>query len=245
MMPPAMGASGSASMPPAGGQMPPTNPPAASNDDCPTQFFCDSFENVPAGAGSPPATPLWQVIDSYTPMPKSDNVQVSTMNAHGGKQAVRISSTGSRTGIQAALPQNTFFMRAWLQVDAAPRGPVLIGLGKDQNAETRLRIFNQSWATINAVPGNDGVEPAGATSGNCPDCVALVPNRWFCAEMGVDSNAKTATLWIDGTQAATFPNIPTLPDKPNMFIGNMALEGGQTGVWIDDVVAGPARIGCN
>ncbi|HVZ32358.1 MAG TPA: hypothetical protein VG963_08030, partial [Polyangiaceae bacterium] len=222
-------------------QMPPA---AAANADCPTQFFCDGFENVAAGAGSAPATSLWQVIDSYTPTPQSDNVQISTANAHSGKQAVRISSTGSRTGIQAVLPQNTFFMRAWLQVDAVPRGPVLIGLGTDQHAETRLRIFNQSWATINAVPG-DGVEPNGATSGNCPDCVTLVTNRWFCAEMGIDSNAKTATLWIDGVQAATLPNDPSQPDKPNMFIGNMALEGGQTGVLIDDVVAGPTRIGCN
>jgi hypothetical protein len=155
-----------------------------------------------------------------------------------------VAAASGRSGIVASLSQASYFVRAWLQVDAAPRGPVLIGVGTDQNAETRLRIFNQSWATINAVPG-DAVRPEGATSGNCPTCVTIVPNQWFCAEMSVDNVARTTTLWINEVEAATLTNAPNQPAAPKLFIGSMGLEGGQTGVWIDDVVAGPTRIFCD
>ena len=226
---------------PPGNTVPPV-PPAPSNQDCPGQFFCDGFEGV--AAGSSPSASLWKLFDNYNSPPTSANVQVSAANAHGGSRAVRVVAASGRSGIEANLPQASYFVRAWLQVDSAPRGPVLIGLGADQNAETRLRIFNQSWATINAVPG-DAVRPEGATSGNCPTCVTLVPNQWFCAEMSVDNSAKTATLWIDDVEATTLTNAPAQPAAPKMFVGSMGLEGGQTGVWIDDVVAGPARIGCD
>ena len=231
------GAAGTQSVPPQdpGNQQPP--PPAPGD-----AFFLDGFEGVAAGAS--PSTSIWTVFDNYNQTSVSANVQVSAGNAHSGGQALRVAAASGRSGIVASLPQASYFVRAWLQVDSAPRGPVLIGLGTDQNAETRLRIFNQSWATINAVPG-DAVRPDGATSGNCPTCITLVPNQWFCAEMSVDNVAKTATLWINGVEAAALTNAPAQPAAPKMFVGSMGLEGGQTGVWIDDVVAGRTRIGCD
>jgi hypothetical protein len=133
-------------------------------------------------------------------------------------------------------------------VDAVPLGPVFMGLGTDQNAEIRLRIQGQSFATINVVPG-DAVRPAGANGGGCPTCLTLRANQWFCAEMFVDDATRNATLWIDGVEAASVVNgdggWSAQPATPAAFLGLMAVQGGSTGVWIDDVVAGPNRIGCN
>jgi hypothetical protein len=232
---------------------PPSTPPAQPtpqpppNAGCGGQFICDSFENVAPGAS--PNAGVWQVIANYSPTAQSANVQVSAANAHSGAQALRVIGASSRNGIVADLPAQTYFMRAWIQADAVPRGPVFIGLGTDQNSETRLRISERSYAVINTFGPGDGVHPNAATSGNCADCVTLAPNRWFCAEFFIDNAARNATLWIDGVEAASIANgeggWPVQPASPQMFLGSMGLQGGETAVWIDDVAAGPQRIGCD
>jgi hypothetical protein len=180
---------------------------------------------------------------------QSANVQVSTQQVHTGTRSLRVVASGSRNGIVATLPQNRYFLRAWLQVDAVPLGPVFIGLGTDQNSETRLRIQGQSFAVINTVGPGDAVRPGAATSGNCPDCVTLTPNRWFCAEFFIDNATQAATLWIDGVEAASIVNgqggWPVQPATPKLFLGSMGLQGGQAGVFIDDVAVGSTRIGCD
>lgn len=226
---------------------PPTPQPApVPNAGCNGQFICDGFENVAAGAS--PTAGVWQVIAEYSPRDSSPNVQVSSANAHSGAQALRVIGASSRNGIVADLPAQTYFMRAWIQADAVPRGPVFIGLGTDQNSETRLRISERSYAAINTFGPGDGVHPGAATSGNCADCVTLVANRWFCAEFFIDNAARNATMWIDGVEAASVVGgdggWPAQPATPQMFLGSMGLQGGQTAVWIDDVAAGPQRIGC-
>lgn len=226
----------------------PAMPPApAPNAACAGQFICDGFENAAPGASPDPA--LWQVIADYAPREQSPNVQVSAGNSRSGGQALRVVGASSRNGIVAGLPAQTYFVRAFIRADAVPLGPVFIGLGTDQNSETRLRISQGSSAVINTVGPGDAVHPGAATSGNCADCVALVPNQWFCAELFIDNAARNATLWIDGVEAASIVNgeggWPVQPAAPQLFLGSMGLQGGQTAVWIDDVAAGPQRIGCN
>jgi hypothetical protein len=229
---------------------PPVTPPPVNpvpNANCAGQFFCDDFEGVADGAS--PTAALWTIIDGYSERPASANVQVSADNARSGGQALRVANTNSRAGVRGRLPQTRYFVRAWFQIDSAPVGPVFIGLGTDQNSEARLRIQGQSFATINTVGPGDKVHPDAANSGNCPDCVTLTPNNWFCAEMFIDNAAQNATLWIDDVEAATLVNgdggWPVQPANPALFLGSMSVQGGQTGVWIDDVVAGPNRIGCD
>jgi hypothetical protein len=230
--------------PPPPTQPTPQPPP---NAGCAGQFICDGFENVAPGAS--PNGGVWRVIADYTPTPQSPNVQVSAANAHSGARALRVVGASARNGIVASLPAQTYFMRAWIQADAVPLGPVFIGLGTDQNSETRLRISASSYAAINTVGPGDAIHPGAATSGNCADCVTLAPNRWFCAELFIDNAGRNATLWIDGVEAASITNgeggWPAQPASPQMFLGSMGLQGGQTAVWIDDVAAGPQRIGCN
>lgn len=262
--PGATGSAGSTSMPPSANpppatppaqtpsttpppQAPPSAPPPPPNADCGTAFFCDGFENVADGAS--PAAPLWTIIDGYSVQSQSANVLVSGDNARSGARALRVNGTSSRTGVRATLPQTRYFVRAWLQIDSAPLGPVFIGLGTDQGSEARLRIQGSSFATINAIGQGETVHPEAANSGNCPECVTLVPNEWFCAEFFIDDATQNATLWIDGVEAASIVNgdgsWPVQPDNPFVFLGSMSVQGGMTGAWIDDVAAGPNRLGCD
>jgi hypothetical protein len=226
---------------------PPVTPPPAGNAGCPGQFLCEGFEAVPAGAFI--TSPTWQVIDGYAEDTQSANVLVSTEQAHSGQQSLRVLGSGARNGIVATLPQNTYFMRAWLRVDATPLGPVFIGLGTDQNSETRLRIQGNGLATINTVGPGDAVRPGAATSGNCAECVPMPVNTWFCAEFSVNQATQSATLFIDGEEAASIVNgqggWPVQPAQPAMFLGSMGLQGGMAGVYIDDVAVGASRIGCD
>jgi hypothetical protein len=251
---PATGAAGGAQMPPAQpgmmpppAMMPPATPPPTAPVNCGSQFLCEDFEGVAAGAS--PNAAVWTLFDSYSQRATSPNVQVSTQLAHGGRQALHVVASGGRSGIVATLPQSSYFMRAWLNIEAAPVGPVFIGLGTDQNSEIRLRIQGRSAATINTFgQGTDAVHPD-ANSGNCPECITLTPNRWFCAEFSIDNAGQNATLWIDGVEAASIVNgdkgWPAQPAQPKLFVGSMGLQGGMTGVYVDDVAAGPTRIGCN
>jgi len=250
---PAAGAAGATQMPPPQQGMmappamvPPATPPPTAPGNCGSQFLCDDFEGGATGAS--PNAAIWTIIDSYTPQASSAAVQISTQLAHGGSQSVHIAGSGGRYGIRATLPQNSYFMRAFFDVDAVSVGPVFIGLGTDQDSEVRFRIQGRSFATINVIPG-DGVSPGQANSGNCPDCVTLTPNRWFCAEMSIDNASRSAVLWIDGVEAARVTNgdfgWANQPDMPQMFIGSWGLQGGMAGVYVDDVAAGPTRIGCN
>jgi hypothetical protein len=226
---------------------PPVTPPPAGNAGCPGQLLCEDFEGVAAGSFLTSNT--WQVIDGYAADTESANVLVSTDQAHTGEQSLRVLASGARNGIVATLPMNRYFLRAWLRVDAAPLGPVFIGLGTDQNSETRLRIQGQSLATINTVGPGDAVRPGAATSGNCPECVPMPVATWFCAEFFIDQATQSATLWINETEAASIVNgqggWPVQPAAPKLFLGSMGLQGGMAGVFIDDVAVGTTRLNCD
>jgi hypothetical protein len=226
---------------------PPSPAPSVPPSNCPGQFLCDDFEGVASGAAPNPT--LWQLIAGFAPATQSANVQVSNQQAHTGAQSLRVVGSSARNGIVATLPQSRYFVRAWLLVDATPVGPVFIGAGTSQNSETRLRVQGQSFATLNTVGPGDAVRPTAATSGSCADCVTLSANEWFCAELFIDNAAQEATLWINGQEAASIVNgqggWPEQPAQPALFLGSMGLQGGQAGVFIDDVAAGPVRIGCD
>ena len=223
-------------------QQPPTEPAPSGN--CGSAFFCDDFESVANGAS--PTAALWSIINSFGLADSSPAVSVSNANARSGNQALRVTAAQTRNGIQASVPQASYHVRAFIQLDSTPLGPIFIGLGNDQNSEMRFRIQGQSFATINSTQG-DAVRPANANGGGCPDCIPLVANEWMCVEMFVDSAARTTTLSIDGEQAAVAgPDVFTAqPASPNVFLGSWGLQGGSTGVWIDDVAVGPDPIGCN
>lgn len=231
-------------------QPPPPQQPAAPppSGDCAGAFFCDGFENVAPGAS--PTSAVWQIVDDFGVTDASESVTVTAANARSGTQSLRVTGSNQRDGVRATLPQSSYFVRAFFQLDAAPRGTVFIGTGTSENNESRFRIQGESYATINSVgsPDNDAVRPSDANNGNgCADCLTLPVNEWFCAELAVDNAASTATLFINDVEVAVAgPDAFTpQPAQPLLFLGSWGLQGGVTGVFIDDVAVGPERFGCN
>src|SRR5690606_496279 len=155
-------------------------------------------------------------------------------------------------GVVASVAAERFHLRALMQLDAAPGGPVLTGIGTDQHSEVRFRIFGNSWPTINFSPGDD-VFPQAARENNCASCPVLNPGQWFCMEFFVDNINEDATLWIDGAEAAVAEVIvredgtsswPSFTSPIQVRLGSMDLQNGSTGLWIDEVAIGAERIGC-
>lgn len=215
--------------------------------DCGSLLLCDDFEGVSAGSSPSPAT--WSLVAGYTAVEQTNIVRVGTEQAHGGSQALRVDKDGL-AGIFTAVAERKFFLRAFMRVDAAPLGPVLIGIGADTQpqSEVRFRVQQNSWATLNVVPG-DAVLPQAAREGNCPTCPVVPVNQWFCVEFAVDADSREATLWFEGTEVATASEgvggFPEMPNPIPVRLGTMSLQGGETGLWIDDVAISTTRIGCD
>lgn len=221
-------------------EMGPVPPPSA---DCGTALLCDDFEGVAAGNSPDPA--LWDLIVGYNPTQgQTDSVQVTTAQAHSGSQSVFVSGDNGRTGMIGTIAADDYHVRAWMFAESAPLGPVLAGFGSDGNNEVRFRIWNNSWATINSTVGDDLV-PQAARAGNCPDCPVVPAGQWFCMEYFVNNSAQTATLSIDGQEAAVLNGSwPNMPAEPQIFLGVMRIQDGAN-IYVDDVVASLNPIGCN
>lgn len=224
-----------------------TDPGGPGGAGCPGMLLCDDFEGVPSG--SSPDADIWSLVAGYTPVAETPLVRVGSEQAHRGSQALRVEQDGL-AGIYTAVAQRQFFLRAFLRVDSAPLGPALIGIGSDTQpeSEVRFRIQQNAWATLNIVPG-DAVLPQAARENNCPSCPAVPVNQWFCVEIALDAQARQATLWLDGTEVAkTSDGAGDFPEMPNPIpvrLGTMSLQGGETGLWIDDVAISTTRIGCD
>lgn len=222
-----------------------TEPNPTTPVGCEQLLLCEDFEGVAAGGSPDPAK--WSLVANYTyDVAQSDLVQVSTEKKRSGNQALRVAANGL-AGAIAEVSAQSFYLRAFMQVDEAPLGPVLAGIGSDHNSELRFRIQQNAWATINIIPG-DAVLPQAARDGNCPDCPSITPNEWFCMEFFVDAASQTAGLWID--EVEVFSGVvtgdwPTLGNPAHVRLGTMDLQGGSTGLWVDDVAIGTTRIGCD
>lgn len=212
----------------------------------------DDFESA-APLGAPNAA-LWTRRLGFGGADDPSTIAIDDTNAHSGDQSVRIVGTSSIREIVANVAVSRLFVRAWMQLSPSPvpsGTPVVIGVGGDQNADIRMRLWAGRLATLNTGNG-DGVAPNTATSGNCPTCVA-VPSEWFCTEMFVDHAAQNATIWINGAEAASVTGNagwhvgsvwPQFPTPTNVRLGFWGLEGAAATIWIDDVAIAEERIGC-
>jgi hypothetical protein len=213
-------------------------------------LLCDDFESVAVGA-SPDAS-RWSLTRDFSPIAATPDIAIDNTNAHGGAQSVRVAGTSSLREIVGRVAADRVFVRAFMRLSAAPTGggPVVMAVGGDQNADIRLRLWAGEVATLNTGAG-DSIVPNAATSGNCPECLDVPSNAWFCAEMFVDNAQRSATIWIDGAEAASVVNNnwnstwPAFPTPTNVRLGFWGLQGASnTQVWIDDVAVGTERVGC-
>jgi hypothetical protein len=212
--------------------------------------LCDDFESAAVGASPDPAR--WSLTRDFNSTAASPDLAIDGSMAHSGSHSVRIVGTSSLREIVGHVAQDRFFARAWLRLSSVPTGggPVIMAIGGDQNSDLRLRLWAGQLATLNTGAG-DSIVPNAATSGNCPECLPVPSNAWFCAEMFVDNTARSVTLWIDGSEAARVTNNnwnstwPTFPTPTNVRLGFWGLQGaGATQVWVDDVAVRADRVGC-
>ena len=76
-------------------------------------------------------------------------------------------------------------------------------------------------------------------------------DKWVCVEWMVDPDTQKGALWADGELAyndvLAHPSPNQIPSGnfDQIRIGMRTYKGAMNTVWIDDVVVGPARIGCN
>ena len=76
-------------------------------------------------------------------------------------------------------------------------------------------------------------------------------DKWVCVEWMVDPDTQKGALWADGELAYNdvlrHPSPNQIPSGSfdQIRIGMRTYKGARNTVWIDDVVVGPARIGCD
>jgi hypothetical protein len=76
-------------------------------------------------------------------------------------------------------------------------------------------------------------------------------DNWVCVEWMVDPSTQKGALWADGVLAyndvLSHPSPNQIPATSfnQIRIGMRTYKGAMNSVWIDDVVVGPTRIGCN
>jgi hypothetical protein len=222
------------------------------NAACPNLLLCDDFEGAAVGASPDPAR--WSLTLDFNPNAQpSANIAIDNTNPHGGAQSVRVAGNSGLREIVARVAADRVFVRAFMRLSEVPTGggPVIMAVGGDQNADIRLRLWAGEVATIN-TPNGDSIVPGAATSGNCPECLDVPSNDWFCAEMFVDNAQRSTTIWINGSEAGSVVNNnwnstwPTFPTPTNVRFGYWGLQGAEERqVWIDDVAVGTERVGCN
>lgn len=76
-------------------------------------------------------------------------------------------------------------------------------------------------------------------------------DKWVCVEWMMDPDTQKGALWADGELAyndvLTHPSPNQIPtgNFDQIRIGMRTYKGAMNTVWIDDVVVGPTRIGCD
>lgn len=72
-------------------------------------------------------------------------------------------------------------------------------------------------------------------------------SSWHCVEWQSNPQNQTYTVWVDGVQKISYNTGNLIPsgNYNNINIGMQTFKGSEESAWIDDVVVGPNRIGCN
>ncbi|MCH2108200.1 MAG: hypothetical protein MK135_02640 [Polyangiaceae bacterium] len=219
--------------------------------DCSTWSVCDDFESF--STGTFPDGYGHVVNYNYSGTPDPAEVGVTEEEAHSGSRALKVKAVSGLSGLIVDAPAGSFYVRAWYKFDAVPsQDNVILAAGEDgaANSELRLRARQGLWS-MNEVP-SDGLAPVDWEDGNCTSC-ATVPADWFCAELYVDAQAKTTTLWVDDNEVATISNGGPWHNTMSSFpaaiesvrFGGMPLGGGGATVFVDDIALRESGLGAN
>lgn len=214
-------------------------------------YICLDFENV--GIGSQPDG--WGT-DGKAPV-------VNSEKSHSGTKSLKAS--GSDYGTSGYITYRNIPSKHW--------GRMFYQMGSNLQTTNYLHITFVELLSLNSgfpvrvVDTNLGssdlsmmkyilnIDQGGGQEGGLASPTkfsyyAAVDN-WVCVEWMMDPTTQKAALWADGVEAynavLTYPSPNQIPSNSfdQIRIGLRTYKGAFNTVWLDDIVVGPNRIGCN
>jgi polysaccharide lyase-like protein len=258
------GTGGSSMQPPTNPNVPPvvTTPPVVTppfvGAGCDgNAFFCEDFESFTAGPAQSNAA--WTPTSSNGSVSIDSQLALDTRSLHiqtQGNGQARINLANF------APPNNSFFGRMEVQVEAFPSAP-------DYAHFTLVELTGAGAGLVRPVggqfipgtgtvwgPGTDG-GPSGDWT-NWKPSAPTVAGRWVCMEWELKAADNNINIWLDGvaqpdlsvsTTSHALNSTPfVFPAFNSMWIGWQLYQGGPTpnqfNLWFDDIVLSSQRVGC-
>lgn len=223
-------------------------------------LFCEDFESVALGS---PSSSAWRI--------ERNNSTVTIDGTHArGSRALRITAPGGASGFLVpttfAPPNNSFFGRMWVWVDAFPTRPdyahfTLVEASGSGNG-TLVRPVGGQY-----IPGRgygSALWGTGADGGPTGDwtrwqeSTTATGGRWTCMEWQMQAANNSMTVWIDGIVRPELSVSTTdhggnnvdfvFPTFNKIKLGWQLYQGGSTpaniDVWLDDLALSSTRVGC-
>ena len=225
---------------------------------CGAGAFCADFED-----GSPLGGPF-QVV---SPNCSGDGkISVDAQLAHGGRHALRITSSGgycNHVFAQPKLPEGLLGRAAWVRFyarfdDALSDAHVTFLTMHDRKSGKDLRMGGQSRILMWNRESDDAtlpeLSPSGIALSRAPE-----PKRWTCIEAHVDGATGSLETYVDGSvvPGLVIDQTPTpeidrqwlrpgkwTADLENLRLGWESYGSQRMTLWIDDLVVSSERPGC-
>ena len=212
----------------------------------------DDFESV--AAGSPPDAAVWQL---RLPAGGTSSIEISSEEAHGGSQSVKVVGNGGSTLFFTEnvfpLPSGVVHFRVWMFFTEANwsnhNAFVASGPG-EESQEVRFGGQNNAYHANIAADG-DGLSPNPYESPECPRCVAPVANEWKCLRGKLDFANNAAELYVgdelavDSAADGWHSGTGVFPASPTQIGFGWALYGALANtVYYDDLAIGYEPIAC-
>ena len=223
----------------------PPPPPTGPDIDCPDDaFFCAGFEE----AGIPAAARYFSQRGPFVP---GDSMVIDSNEFFAGRQSLLVPAGGNNFDyrmLSVLVPTRAFWVRLHVLTD------VTFGDGNHDtlfSASTLLEGFNGDRSIefaeqFGQVLLNKNDQLHGPTAPGPPNNVAgsvVTADVWHCMEAFYDGVTGDVLVFRDGVQVINAPRWS--PDTYNNFRFGYQRFNTARNVWMDDVVVGPSRIGCN
>jgi hypothetical protein len=118
----------------------------------------------------------------------------------------------------------------------------------DPNDGTVLEFAQDVGIAFNSHDSDRWPDGYGRLTTGGTRAYTLPENMWHCIEISFDSQARTQSLYVNGTQLINATNYPDAMQIASPFdtfrFGFVQVHGPTRTVWYDDVVVAPTRVGC-
>jgi cellulose 1,4-beta-cellobiosidase len=226
------------------------------------ELFCEDFESFTSSTATSNA---WTIENDN---PGFASVAIDGTHARGNK-ALHISTTDNGMAFLVPTtfspPNNSFYGRMWLWVDAFPTKPdyahFTLVEASGTFSGTKVRPIGGQY-----IPGNSqalwGVGSDGGPTGDWTSWQTTTPTaggKWTCMEWQMSAADNAVNVWIDGVakpemSVSTAKNHGSstadfiFPTFNKIRFGWQLYQGNATppkyNIWLDDLTLSTTRIGC-